>query len=127
MKIRCSPCNALLSFGILGIFILCHAAASAQCSGDFTYQSISSSKEPSSGKIEISVKSPESGTYTFKVYKMDAQLTLVQSREASSPEKITLEGLPPSPYLVKIEWGNGCSRLLGGLDGILITRKEEVR
>ncbi len=125
MEIRCSPYNPVLFIVFLGILILSNPSiASAQCKGDFTFQSFSSDKKSSSGKIEIKLKNLPSGIYTFKVYKVAGVITLVQTREASSPDKILIEGLAPSNYFVKIEWGDSCYKTLGGLEGINITEKD---
>lgn len=126
MELRCSPYNLLLFFGFIGIlFFVDPGIATAQCNGEFSYQSFSADAEPSSGKIEITKVNPEPGLYTFKVFKVDAKMTLVKSGEVSSSDKIIIEGLSPGNYLVKIEWGTNCYRTVGGLDGILITRKEQ--
>ncbi len=128
MKLRCSFLKPLLCLIFPGIFILFgHSSANAQCKGDFTVQSIPSEKQAASGQIEISIKNPESGTYTFTVFKMEGIATLVKKEEAVSPDKITIEGLIPSTYFVKVEWGSNCYRTLGGIDGISVTAKEQVR
>ena len=124
MKIRCSPYNPLMFLVFLGTFIFNNYNFShAQCTGDFTIQSVSAEKESASGKIEVSLKDPDPGIYTFKVYEMAGEITLVQTREASSPEKIIFEGLRQSTYFVKVEWGESCYKTLGGLEGIIITEK----
>ena len=125
MEFRCSPYIPLIFVGILGILIFCSLPSSAQsqCNGDFTYQAFSSDSEVPSGKIEISLKAPEPGSYVFKVYSINGKITLVQTRHVQSPQKITLERLPSATYLVKIEWGDNCYRTVGGLEGILITDK----
>jgi hypothetical protein len=128
MKIRCSPYNPLLCLGIIGICIFCgHHAAKAQCQSDFTFQSFPTEKESSAGKIEVSLKNPQQGSYTFKVYEMSGKITLIQTKETPSPEKITFENLKPSRYFVKVEWGESCYRTLGGMDGIIITEKDPGR
>ena len=126
MEFRCSPCYSLLLLGVLGIFIFCGPSASAQCKGDFTYQSVSSEKG-SSGTIQIAVSNADSRVYTFNVYKMEGKIILVETREVSSPDKVVFEGLKPSSYYVKIEWGNSCRKILGGLEGIKITGKDQGR
>ena len=128
MKIRCSPYNPVLFFVFLGILIFYNPSfATAQCTGDFTYQSFSSEKESPSGKIEIALKNQNPGIYTFKVYKVAGVITLVQTKQAPSPDKIFFEGLAPSTYFVKIEWGESCYKTLGGLEGINITEKDQGR
>ena len=126
MEFRCSPYIPLIFVGILGILIFCSLPSSAQsqCNDDFTYQAFSPDPETSSGRIEISIENPQAGIYTFKVFKVAEQITLVQTREVSSTDKIFIEGLKPGSFLVKIEWGEKCYKTLGGLDGILITRKD---
>jgi hypothetical protein len=128
MKIRCSPYNPLMFLIFLGAFIFNNCNfAHAQCRGDFTIQSVAAEKESTSGKIEVSLKDPDPAIYTFKVYEMAGEITLVQTRDASSPEKIIFEGLRPSTYFVKVEWGESCSKTLGGLEGIIITEKDQGR
>ena len=123
MEFKCSPYTALLFFGVLGIFIFCTGNVFAQCKGDFSYESFAAEQKVS-GRIEITKANAEPGVYTFKVFRVEADITLVKTGEASSQDKIVIEDLPPGNYLVKIEWGTDCYRTLGGLDGILITRKE---
>jgi len=128
MKRRCSPYNPLVFLVFLGIFIFCASPfAAAQCQGDFSFQSFSSEKQASSGKIEVSLKDAQPGSYTFKVYEMAGKIALVQTRETVSPEKITFENLKPSTYFVKVEWGQTCHKTLGGMDGIIITEKVQGR
>lgn len=128
MKIRCSPYNPLLCFVFLGMSVFCSQhAASAQCSGDFSFRSVSAEKNSTSGKIEVSVKSPVNGVYTFKVFEMAGTLTLVQTRNATASDKIIFENLKPATYFIKIEWGESCSKTIGGFDGIVITEKDQGR
>ena len=127
MEFKCSPYTALLFFGVLGIFIICTGNVFAQCKGEFTYQSVPSEKHADSGRIEISVNNPAPGLYTFNVYKMEDKIVLVETRQVSSPDKIVFEGLVPENYYVKIEWGDSCSKILGGLEGIIITEKDQGR
>ena len=126
MEFRCSPYNSLLFFGFIGMLFFAHPRiAHGQCNTDFSYQSFSADADLFSGKIEITKAVPEQGRYTFKVFKVEAGITLVKSGEVSSSDKIVIDRLSPGNYLVKIEWGTGCYRTVGGLDGILITRKEQ--
>jgi hypothetical protein len=127
MEFRCSPYNPLLYFGVLGIFIFCSQHASAQCKGDFTYQTFSAEKGSASGKIEIEIKNPGSGNYTFKVYEMTGSIAIVETRQAASPEKTIFENLKASTYFVKVEWGESCYKTLGGREGIIITEKDQGR
>jgi len=126
MELIYSPCKRIAFVAVLGIFIFFHSnLAFGQCQGDFSYQVFPSEKNASTGKIEISLKNPGFGLYTFKVYDITQRITLVQSREASSPEQITFENLKPSTYLLKIEWGDSCYTTLGGLEGIIVTEKPQ--
>lgn len=125
MEFRRNPCNALLFFVVLGIFILCDQNARAQCKGEFSYQFTASDKGSDSGKVEISVNDPTSATYTFKIFEMNGDLTMVQRKQTSSPDKVIFENLKPAVYFVKIEWGDSCYRALGGQDGIIITEKAQ--
>src|SRR5688572_7409707 len=104
MKLRCSPYNSLLLIVVLGAFIFMHPNfASGQCKADLSFQSFSSDKDSPTGKIEVSLKDPAPGRYTFKVYRMAGEITLVQTKEASSPDKMIFDELIPSTYFVKIE------------------------
>lgn len=128
MKLRCSPYNPILCLVFLGTLIFYnHSVAWAQCEGNFTYQSFTSEKTSATGKIEVTLKDQEPGIYTFKVYKVDGLITLVQTKQASSPDKIIFEQLVPSTYFVKIEWGRSCYKTIGGLEGIIITEKDQGR
>ncbi|HEX8039488.1 MAG TPA: hypothetical protein VF490_10055 [Chryseosolibacter sp.] len=129
MKLRFNdPLKLLLWVFFSGIFIFfVHSPASAQCKGEFSVQPVPSEKQSASGQISISIKDPEPGTYTFTVFRMEGTATQVQKKEVVSPDKVTIEGLTPSTYFVKVEWGNTCYRTLGGMDGISITPKEEIR
>lgn len=125
MKMRCSPYKPLLCAALLGIFILCNQTpARAQCHGDFSYETFSTAEASPSGRIEVSIKDPEPGTYIIKLYKLSGKLSLVETKETVFPDKIIFEGLPASSYFVKIEWA-ACSRVIGGLEGISITAKDE--
>ena len=124
MKIRCSPYNPLLFLGIIGIFLFSfNHLATAQCQADISFKSVPADKASSSGKIELLLKDPQPATYTFKVYEMSGNITLIQTKESISPQKITFENLKPSTYFVKVEWGAGCYKTLGGMEGILVTEK----
>jgi hypothetical protein len=127
MEFRCSPYIPLIFVGILGMLIFCSLPSSAQsqCNGNFTYQAVSTVRGSSSGKIVISIANPETSAYTFKVYKVAQKITLAQTKEVYSQEEITFDGLEQSTYYIKIEWGDGCYRTIGGLDGIIITEKQE--
>lgn len=129
MKLRFShPPRLLLYLFLSGIFIfLGHSPASAQCKGEFSVRPLPSEKQSASGQIAISIKDPEPGTYTFTVFRMEGTATQVQKKEVVSPDKVTIEGLTPATYFVKVEWGNTCFRTLGGMDGISITPKEQAR
>ena len=127
MEFRCSPYNSLLFFAVLGIFIFCSHSSLAQCQGEFTYQSVASEKDAHTGRIEISVINPAPGLYTFNVYKMEGKIVLVETRQVSSPDKIVFEGLVPENYYVKVEWADSCRKILGGLEGIIITGKDQGR
>ena len=125
MKLRCSPYSPAVFVVFLGILIFFHTSvASAQCQADFTFQSFSSAKGSPSGKIEITSKDPVSGVYTFKVYRIDGVISLVQTQKTSS-NKIVIQNLAPSTYLVKIEWGGSCYKTIGGLEGITVTLKDQ--
>ncbi|MEO5602855.1 MAG: hypothetical protein ABIR06_18185 [Cyclobacteriaceae bacterium] len=126
MKLRCSPYNPVYFVVFLGILVVCLTSfAHAQCQADFTYQSYSSEKKSPSGKIEITLKTSDSPMYTFKVYQVEGAITLVQTKQASLRDKVTIEHLKPSTYFVRIEWGESCYKTIGGLDGIIITAKDQ--
>ena len=127
MTRRCNPFKTLLFIAFLGIFFFNHQPAKAQCKGEFAFQSFSPTQQERSGRIEVSVSNADAGLYTFKIYRMEGQLTLVESRQDSSPEKIVFERLSPSTYFIKIEWGDNCYKTLGGLDGIVIIGKQEAK
>jgi hypothetical protein len=125
MKLRCSPYNPAVFVVCIGILIFFHTSfASAQCQGEFTYQVFSTDQQSSSGKIEVDLKNSVSGTYTLKVYKIDGVITLVQTQKTSD-KKITIDNLAASTYLIRIEWGGSCYTTIGGLDGIIVTLKDQ--
>lgn len=111
----------------MAIFLMAgYLPALSQCQGEFDYKATPGDAS-AEGSIEIAVKNPEPGTYTFKVYSISGKITLVQTQESSSPERIVLKGLAPDTYLVRIEWGNACHKFVGGLEGIQITAKSPQR
>lgn len=125
---RSQPPKLLVCVFFSGICIFFgHPSASAQCKGEFSVQPVPAEQQSASGQITISIKDPEPGTYTFTVFRMEGTATQVQKKEVVSPDKVTIEGLRPSTYFVKVEWGNTCYRTLGGMDGISITPKEQTR
>lgn len=127
MKIRCSLYNPGVLFAFLAILIFYRPhAATAQCHGDFSFRTFpADDKSSSSGRIEVSVKSHAPGIFTFKVYRMEGKITLVETKDTSSPDKIIFEGLIPSTYFIKVKWGEACNKTLGGLEGIIITEKDQ--
>ena len=127
MEVRCSLYNSLLFFGAAVLFIFCSQLASAQCKADFTYNSLSSEKTSPSGKIEVFVTNPVSGSYNFKVFEMNGTIKMVESKKMLSPEKVTFEHLKPATYFIRVEWGDSCSKTLGGFDGIIVTEKDQGR
>lgn len=127
MKKRCSLSHPLLFPALMAIFLVAgYLPAFSQCQGEFDYKAIPGEASPE-GSIEISVKNPEPGTYTFKVYSISGEITLVQTKEAASPERIILKGLAPDTYLVRIAWADNCYTVIGGLEGIRITVKSPHR
>jgi len=127
MELRCSPCYRLLFFAVLGMLIFCGQTVRAQCNGEFSYQFVSPENNSNTGKIEISLKNPDPGFYTINLYKMEGKIIPVDKQEVSSPEKIVFERLAPATYFIKIEWGSACRRILGGLEGIILTAKDQER
>jgi hypothetical protein len=111
---------------IVGLFVSFHTSvAFAQCDeAKNSYQVFPSENKSSKGKILITLERPDAVLYTFKVYKMDGVITLVQTKQAHAPQEISIEGLDPSTYFVKIEWREKCSTVIGGLDGIIVTDKD---
>lgn len=127
MKLRRSPRNSLLFAGMMGMLFFFSLPARSQCNADFTFKSVPPDNGSDTGKIEVSVQDPAPGTYTFTVYEMSGDITFVQTRQTSNPDKITFESLKPATYFVKVEWGQSCHRTLGGFDGIIITEKDQGR
>ena len=117
----------MLFFSALGIFIFCSQILSAQCKGDFSFQSTSAENGSHSGKIELSVNSVDAGAYTVNLYKMEGKIVPVETRQGASNGKFVFERLPASTYYIKVEWGDGCRKILGGLEGIIITKKDQER
>jgi hypothetical protein len=127
MEVRCSLYNSLLFYSMAVIFVFSSQPASAQCKADFTFQSFASEKGLPSGKIEVFLTNPSPSTYTFKVFEMNGTMKMVESKESSSPEKVSFERLKPATYFVRVEWGESCSKALGGFEGITITEKDQGR
>ena len=127
MEVRCSPYNSLLFFSMAVILIFCSQLACAQCKADFTYQSFPSEKGLQSGKIEVLLTNPAPSTYTFKVFEMNGTMKMVDTKKTSSPEKVSFERLKPATYFIRVEWGESCSKALGGFEGITITEKDQGR
>lgn len=127
MELRRSPYRRLLFFAVLGMIIFFGQTARAQCNGEFSYQSVSTDINSRAARIEITLKNPDPGFYTINLYKMEGKIIPVDKQEVSSPEKIVFEGLAPATYFIKIEWGSACRKILGGLEGIIITAKDQER
>lgn len=124
MEVRCSPYNSLLFFSTAVIFLFCSQLASAQCKADFAYQSLPSEKGLPSGKIEVFLTDPAPAIYTFKVFQMNGTIKLIETKEISTPEKVSFDRLKPATYFIRVEWGESCSKALGGFEGIIITEEE---
>lgn len=116
----------MLFFGVLAMFIVCSQALYAQCASDFSYEFTPSEGPSNSGKIELFLNGAAPGAFTINLYKMEGKIVPVEKKE-SSAQKIVFERLAPAKYFIKIEWGNGCRRVLGGLEGIMITAKDQER
>lgn len=128
MKKCCSPYNLSILCALLGICMLCCPhLTTAQCQGDFSFKSFPVEDQNSLGRIEVTAHDAGATTYTFKVYELSGKLTLVTTKQASSPETITFEALKPATYFVKIEWEGSCYKTLGGYEGIIITEKDQGR
>lgn len=125
MELRCSACYRLLFFAVLGILIFCSHTLRAQCHGDFSYQFTSIGPDSNAGKIEISFENIDRGVYAIQLYKVEGRFIPVDRQEVSMPEKIVFDNLTPSIYFVKIDWGSACRKMLGGLEGIIITTKDQ--
>ncbi|MCX8489524.1 MAG: hypothetical protein ORN54_00475 [Cyclobacteriaceae bacterium] len=96
-----------------------------QCKGDFTYKTFPSDVGKASGKIEISIKSALQN-FTLKVYSISGEIKLVKTAtEYSNRAVVLIEGLAPSDYLVRIEWGDACNQTIGGIEGIHIVEKAD--
>lgn len=109
---------------LITVFIFCMSTLCwSQCKGDFSYKVFPSEKGKALGKIEVTLGLQQD--YTLKVYAISGEIKLVKT-EVVNFEKIALiEGLSPSDYIIKIEWGNGCSQTIGGKDGIQIVEKAD--
>lgn len=94
-----------------------------QCTDKFSHSVISSDQKKNNGKIEISIEGPHQD-FTLKVYCITGEIKLVKTKlMLSSDRLISIEGLEPSDYLIKIEGVSGCIKTIGGIEGIQLTEK----
>lgn len=100
----------------------------AQCDTDFKVQQVEYS-ETKQGTIELGTSNSQlGGSYTIKVYQINANVDLIVERRLS-PINNTLEinGLSANTYWVRIEWDDNCFKTIGGLDGIMVGPNQEKR
>lgn len=107
---------------LINLFILFFAVdLTAQCTTDFKVHKIEYS-DSQLGKIEVAVVDGGfSDRYTAKVYQINSDVDLISEvRPFISNNKFTINQLKPSTYWIRIEWGDGCFKTIGGLDGIKV-------
>jgi hypothetical protein len=92
---------------------------------DFSFKSVSTERNSSTGKIEITANNGL-GICTVKVYKIEGDVELVKSENMTFDNKrqLLIKGLEASAYVVKIEWGGACAKVIGGLEGIIVSEKQ---
>ncbi len=94
-----------------------------QCTDKFSYNVIPSDWKKNNGKIEISIGGPHQD-YTLKLYSITGEIKLVKTESMlSTDQTISIEGLEPSDYLVKFEGVSGCTKTIGGIEGIHLIEK----
>ncbi len=108
---------------ILCLILRVPSYSQGQCTDKFSYSVISSDRKKNNGKIEISIEGPHQD-YTLKVYSIIGEIKLVKTESMlSSDQMISIEGLEPSDYLVKLEGVAGCTKTIGGIEGIHLIEK----
>jgi hypothetical protein len=110
---------------LITVFIMALVSGSfGQCKGDFTYKVVPSLKGEVSGKIEVTlIGAPQN--YTLKVYSISGEIKLIKTETSHSEKTTLIEALPPSDYVIKVEFENGCSQTIGGMDGIHVVEKAD--
>lgn len=88
---------------------------------DFQYQV----REPA-GSPEQSIvvsRSGNSTAYDLRLFLISGQIVLVQSELNGTGGEFEFKQLLPGDYLVVVTWGGGCTKTLGGIEGIRISPK----
>jgi hypothetical protein len=98
----------------------------AQCKSEIRVKSSPSEKGLHTGKIELKFSDHDFGSYTFQVFRISNEPKLILSKKLENIDQlVAFENLEAGLFIVKIEWGKGCTKQVGGLDGILITEKKK--
>lgn len=94
---------------------------SAQCTTDFKVHEIEYT-DGQLGKIEVSViNGGFSDRYTAKVYQINSEVDLISEVRPNIVNNLfAINQLQPNTYWIKMEWGDGCFKTIGGLEGIKV-------
>jgi len=112
----------LLSFG--SVFHLAFAQGKP-CGGIEVTVKTKDSKGRSEGEIILTVENQQLTPGKFLLYRISGVITLVRSTQytGTSNSNIVFDKLDEGDYLIKTEWGDGCSQTVGGIEGIQIRDK----
>ena len=94
---------------------------SAQCTTDFKVRQVEYS-DVQLGKIEVAIiNAGFSDRYTAKVYQINSDVDLISEvRPSISNNKFEITRLKPNTYWIRIEWGDSCFQIIGGIEGIKV-------
>lgn len=128
MELGCSLRIKWLMFCFIGTLLFAtHTPSFGQCEGEFKFEVHPSPNNSDSGQIEVKLNGVPSGTYTVKLYSFNGGALLLQTEQLLNSGSLTFVNLKPAAYLVKIEWGESCFKVLGGIDGIIVTEQDQER
>lgn len=104
------------------LLLVLNKPATAQCEESFQYK-VYHAEGTSVGRVEIELSERQSLlNFTVKVYRLNnKEIKEIRSfQKQGTSGTITIDGLDPSYYFIKLEWSGSCEKYIGGMDGILI-------
>jgi len=114
----------LLAVSFFLVVICCDLKA--QCTNNFKVDEIQYD-EAQLGLIKVLIEEDKSNlSYRVKVYQINSEVTLVsEGNQIPVNNRLSIKGLKPSTYWIRLEWGDACFKTIGGLDGIVVRSNKE--